>query len=42
METSQDSGSQAVGHALKFLKNKKIHIFQKLMILLCKTCDNFI
>ena len=42
MGTSRDLGVQTGGHVLKFWKNKKIHIFQKLIILLTKTtCDDF-
>ena len=41
--TSQDLRGQTGGHVLKFWKNKKMHIFQKLIILLSKTtCDDFV
>ena len=41
--TRRDLGGQTGNHVLKFWKSKKIHIFQKLIILLSKTtCDDLI
>ena len=41
--TTRDSGGQTGGYVLKFLKNKKMHVFQKVIIFLSKTtCDDFI